>query len=85
MAYTKEYMIHTSQAIYKNTQNKDTIVRHTTTAATGFNRNNPIIMLPDNHPPQGNYLQSKEHHLHDCGGSHIRIGKKMSSLSQYKT
>jgi hypothetical protein len=52
MAYIKEYVTHTSQAINKNIQNKDTIVHPTTIVATGFNRSNPNRTLPDHHSPQ---------------------------------
>jgi hypothetical protein len=46
--------------------------------ATCINRSNPGSVLPDRRPPQ-ECLQSQEHHLHSCGGFHIRIGEMMSS------
>jgi hypothetical protein len=58
------------------------MVRYITTVASSFNRNIPNTVLRVRHPRQV-YLQPKELHLHDCGGSHIHIGESMSSPPQY--
>jgi hypothetical protein len=83
---TKEWFIqkntcHSRHKPYtKYTTRKDTIVRHITTVVTGLSRNIPDNMLLD-HYLTLEYLKRNEQHLYGCGGSHIRIGERMSSPS----
>jgi hypothetical protein len=51
------------------------------TVAASFSHNIPSTLLQD-HQLRLEYLQPKEH-LYGCGGIHIRIGKRISSPSQY--
>jgi hypothetical protein len=52
-----------------------------TTVATSFSSSTPNKMPLGYHRHQ-QYLQPKHQHLHIRGGSHVRIGESMSSLTQ---